>query len=984
MTKAIVENLYWVISQTKSEAETEQGSFDLFYSKFLLVVKNMLVSCYERQQEHVPILSETLQTAMIRQWQKISLRTLILEMRVCDQCGELGDGTKKEKYHKYAEVLLQSEEYLRRLYQDYPVMYECLLQSARHMAESIIELVERFVADKEELNRRFFPDHPARYIERLSGGESDSHNNGRKVYILELDNGEKLVYKPRNLQVDEAWGRFLQWASANAEMPYWWNRVWNRGEYGWCEWVEAKTCETYAQLGNYYVRNGILLCVSYLLGTEDLHYENLIAHGEYPITVDLEMAIGGRGNRGTNDGITEAERVYRESVLQTGILPLYAWNDEGEGVNVGAINGNGGQLVPLSMPVIVQAGTVDMHVEYRQPRMGEGKNLATWQGKFYEPYEFLEQIEDGFTRAYCFLMENRQGAVKRLEGFRNAPVRFLIRDTQQYAMLLLISYAPDYLMNEKDREAVLRNIEYRQPGQDLEEVAWITRQEVDALQKDDIPYFWYDIWGKELCSGANAVRERYFQAPVIQTVLNRLDRLNAADLRRQQKLIKAALSMGTKMLHGKKEKAVQSIATEPETGMNAETGADCGDGNSVKEAALAVAEKIGDILLEEAIWSEDRKEIGWISMMMAGYGEKSYLIRPMNLYLYDGLAGVAVFLAGLAKQTGKEPYQKIAETLVKRLFAHTEQLQEIKEKENFITGAYSGEASIAYAYLLLYSTQKKEILLHYLHKHCQALTELLPFDKQYDVLGGNAGAVLVLLCAYEQTKNREYLAWAEKAGEYLLQSGIRYDWGLGWMNPVAKTALTGFAHGASGMMLAFARLGYVTKNERFYQAARDAYDFEQHYYEAKRYDWKDLRYPEEESNGKGLAWCHGRGGILAARARTAEFTAGTFRKELEQSVREASGHLDMEEGREGDCLCHGSFGETVLLNCIGMAEAAEKKWRGLIRRLYCRREHLKEQLVLQECENYGLLGGMAGMGYACLLGREMMKGLLFIEERMSE
>ena len=57
--------------------------------------------------------------------------------------------------------------------------------------------------------------------------------------------------------------------------------------------------------------------------------------------------------------MTGTERLYMESVLQTGLLPLYTWNSEGKGVNVGAINGKGGQLVPLSMPVVVNPGILD-------------------------------------------------------------------------------------------------------------------------------------------------------------------------------------------------------------------------------------------------------------------------------------------------------------------------------------------------------------------------------------------------------------------------------------------------------------------------------------------------------------------------------------------------------------------------------------------------------------------------------------------------
>ena len=977
MNQKITEAQYWNLH--KDERDVDKGSFEPFYERFLHVVQSMVSIHAESLKETAPELSESLQTALIRQWQRISLRTLIFEMKVCERFGELGNGSKKEKYSYYAGELLQSEPYLRQLYKDYPVLYECLMLATSQAVSSIGEAIERFAADKEGINRRFFPDCPAQRIQTLNGGESDSHKGGRKVYILELDNGEKLVYKPRSLRVDEAWEAFLQWVTQNIGVPYWWNKAWNRGEYGWCGWVEAKTCQTYEELEKYYLRNGILLCISYLLGTEDLHYENLIAHGEYPVVVDLEMAVGSRGNRGADKSGNEAERVFRESVLQTGLLPLYAWNEEGEGVNVGAINGNGGQLVPLSMPVIVQTGTTDMHIEYRQPTMGEGKNLATWKGTFIEPVEFLEKIETGFADAYRFLMENKKEAAKRLDEFRNAPMRYLIRDTQQYAMLLLTAYGPDYLVDQEARRAILKNIEYIQPGQGSEGQDWITRKEIEALQRDDIPYFWYDIWETSLHSGDGEAREGYFQAPAIRYVEGRWERLNEDDLRRQQKMIRAALSMGAKTQPKKNIERKGAVkAADRREGAAENKGRE--PGLPEGQAGTAIAEKIGDIILEEAIWSENRQAVGWISIVMAGYGERSCLIRPMNPYLYDGLAGVAVFFAALAYTTQKKKYEEAARILTKDLFAHTDRMQETGEGQKFLTGAYSGEASIAYAYLLLHSIQENDVLLGYLYKQCQVLAKMFPYDLQYDVLGGNAGAILVLLSAYGRTGARQYLLWAKEAGECLLGSGTEYDWGMGWVNPVAKTALTGFSHGASGMMLAFAKLGYYTGEKRFHEAAYQAYKFEQHYYEKERHDWKDLRDPEGEEQEGGVAWCHGRGGILAARKIAARYADGNFKRVLEENVREVSSYLEDELKNKGYCLCHGKCGAASLLPYIGMEEAAAKHGQKILEEFYDYADNMKELLALQECENYGLMGGMAGIGYACLVGLKKAGEILFISE----
>ena len=49
-------------------------------------------------------------------------------------------------------------------------------------------------------------------------------------------------------------------------------------------------------------------------------------------------------------------------------------------------------------------------------------------------------------------------------------------------------------------------------------------------------------------------------------------------------------------------------------------------------------------------------------------------MKPMDDYLYGGLAGVAVFFAELAEWTGKEEHRQMRKALVDALFRHTDGL----------------------------------------------------------------------------------------------------------------------------------------------------------------------------------------------------------------------------------------------------------------------------------------------------------------------
>ena len=1033
MDRLVLEKLYWGTTDAEISG---RGVFDIYYGHLQHTLLRGIEECRKGKNGTIPILTPEVLEVYTKQMQRITIRTLIFEMELCEDEGKLIGVTIQERYRYYEETFLKNPDYLKGIYKIYPQMYQGMMQILEDFIWNIDMLIDRFMEDREGINQNFFLNRPCKEISRIGGGSSDSHRQGSRVFILELDNGEKLVYKPRSLAVDEAYKRFLEWVAQNVGMSFWWNLVWDRQEYGWCQWVNSMPCKSREEIKRYYCRNGVLLCVSYLLGSKDMHYENLIAYGEYPILVDLEMAVGSHGIK-EKRVLTETERLYRESVLQTGLLPLYTWNENGEGVNVGALNGKGGQLMPVAVPVVTNSGTVHMRIAYRRPTMGEGKNLATLNSTFVEPYEFLKEIQEGFRRTYHFLTEHRKDTMEMLELFRGTEVRYLVRDTQQYSMLLMILGHPDLLTENADKQAVWdtlkRGMEY---GKDVD---WIQEQECQELMRGDVPYFYYDVCKKELCSGTGKKREAFFENTAIQCIRNRLERMCAADMERQAKLIQDVLFIGTKAINRQEGKSIRNIAvgvevnTEWKRKRAEDTRKDkggCTEGtqkdirvesaqkrigsrgesawksmgklkkdNQEKNSILA-AEKIADTLLEEAIWSKDRREVGWISIMMVGYKEKSYLIRPMNPYLYGGLAGMAVFMAELAQRTGKAKYHEMESVLVQSLFRHTDGLWQREEKGKLLTGAYSGEASIALSYLLLYSATGDAAYLTYVKKQCQITTRWLEDDQEYDVLGGNAGAILVFLKAYQCTGETQYLAWAKEAGDCLLQSATVYDWGMGWVNQAAGTALTGFAHGTAGIMLALVKLGYETQEEKYMYAAYQAYEYEENYYMEDVLDWKDLREGmqtfRKSQSSQGMAWCHGWGGIVMARLAAARYVKGKFKVELEKSgdfIRRKIADLDDRSTiflqgenfrkrnvsqRTNLCLCHGWCGNMAMYEYMGEKERVASMRNQVIEMICSEKAGIRELLELQECENYGLLGGIAGIGYGCLCNMEKVLKLLCI------
>src|SRR5262249_25299666 len=99
-------------------------------------------------------------------------------------------------------------------------------------------------------------------------------------------------------------------------------RTLDEGTFGWMEFVPVASCETQMEVKRFFERVGAHLALSSILGGTDLHYENVIAHGEDPIPVDLETLFHAAPMPDNLKGATaRGWAELRGSVVRTLMLP---------------------------------------------------------------------------------------------------------------------------------------------------------------------------------------------------------------------------------------------------------------------------------------------------------------------------------------------------------------------------------------------------------------------------------------------------------------------------------------------------------------------------------------------------------------------------------------------------------------------------------------------------------------------------------------
>lgn len=243
----------------------------------------------------------------------------------------------------------------------------------------------------------FFPNQNVKinYIEIDKG---DTHNNGKTVVVLFFNNGTKLVYKPRNIESDIFYYKLIKMFNddngSDLKIP----KLYNYKSHGWQEFIDYTNCNTLEEIEAYYYHLGIHIFYTYMLRSNDIHYENIISNSNSPVIIDLETIMQGTINFDSNQLIKNNSLFLNESILQS-LLFDYTTTFTGEGIMF--LGGTTNQtLTPKTEEILVDENSDNMRYIYKKHFLKESKNIPKYKNKFMEIYSFKEKVIRGFKKAY--------------------------------------------------------------------------------------------------------------------------------------------------------------------------------------------------------------------------------------------------------------------------------------------------------------------------------------------------------------------------------------------------------------------------------------------------------------------------------------------------------------------------------------------------------------------------------------------------------
>lgn len=853
-------------------------------------------------------------------------RTLVVELAAARAAGGLAGATGAARFADFV-ARTGTRAGLARLFTRYPVLARVLARMCRNTARSGAELLNRLAADRPALTAELFGGRDQGPLAAVELGHGDFHQQGRSVAVLRFAGGVGVVYKPRPIGQHALLDEMAGWLDTKAPGLGLRTPRWVAGDgYGWLEYIDHRACCSLTEIDRFHRRQGALLALAYTLEGVDLHCENLLAHGDQPVVVDVETLLHPVLGEGSTTLPDPAAAAHAASVHRTCLLPQLLVGELGA-VDVSALGAAPGGEFPNSRMVWEAAGTDEMRL-VRRP--------APFTGAQNRPYgtvpgaacaDRLSATLAGFRAGYDAVVRHRAELADPaglLATGAEAVGRLVIRPTMLYATLLAEATHPQLLSDGLDRDALFAVLWAESQGDPARQA--LIEYEIADLWDGDTPVFFHRPGAAEVFASDGSPVPGVLDTSGLATARAKLDGMNTVDRHDQEWIIAATLASvgpdaaGPRHRSGGRTRPSPAAVPEP-------------------SALLAAATGIADEIAGRSV--EGHGRVNWIGLEAV---DEHWTVLPMGAGLAQGYSGVALFLAQLGALTGSARHTGLARAAIAPLPELVAAMAADPALSRAVgPGGFEGLGGLCYALARL-AGLVDDGLAGCLPVALDALAlAALDEDAPVGVSTGLAGALAALHAVHRERGLAQAAELADRIAERLLR--LPPPGPLGGATPEQA----GFAFGEAGLGWALARHARFTggpEGARFAAAGRARLT------------------AALAADRRTAGWCSGTAGTVLA-AADAGLSAGPDDSPLGDAVRRLTGQPPVADLS----LCHGESGTAEAL-----AALAERGHGGARTSLTGRAGMILGQLhdwgprcgTPGQVSTPGMLTGLSGIGYALL------------------
>ncbi|MFP3728017.1 type 2 lanthipeptide synthetase LanM family protein [Priestia filamentosa] len=951
-----IDTLKNIFRAEKSINPSKKTAFECLLEPFIIYALNKIHTYFSSHPYLEQIIDkDSVCNSILRnlknQLTPITVKPIVLEVNIAELRKELQGETPEEKFKFFIINRLSASNKILEFLSDYPVLARRLTEITEISLKNQLEVIENFHSDYEELNNKFkILNSP---LSNIMTGAGDTHNGGKTVTILTFSNENKIIYKPRSLLIDSLFQDFLKWCNSNNkqhDFPL--LQMISKENHGWQEFITYKECEDKEQVHRFYYRLGGYIAILYAFNAVDFHFENLIAHGEFPYLIDLESILYPlQPMKEQHTAQHQAMKLLMNSVLGTGILPIqYKANNELD-LEVSGIGGNGGQPIG-NTEVLNKNNTSEISITNNTVYLTEKENRPMINGESINPIYYISNIIRGFNDLYQLFLKEKEKLSQEegiLSPFLKVTIRYVAKNTHVYGEFLRRSEHTDYLQHGLERQRLF-DILWNYSQVSNKHLAIIS-SEIDDLLQGDIPYFSTRVNSRSIWNSKGKEIRDFLEVSGWDLVKKKINSLSLDDMNLQKKWIVSSIST----LADTREAFIDKIELPVFL--------------KDQEGPTSIAVKIGEKLASEAIWGKGKEDVTWIGV---GMNEKEKVsLSPLSIGLYDGLTGLSLLFRYLTKVTNRDDFREISEASLQSIIN-----QVTYPNSSLSLSGYHGYSSVLYGMIQMNEIQpssrsEDDVQPFLLNKIEPLITE----DQVYDVIGGAAGALMVLLKYFEHSKSKKALELAMKCGDHIIENAKVLDKGLGWKSSLSKKILGGFSHGGTGIALSLYRLFKITNKKTYLDVCLRSLHYQDQLFDSQSNNW--ISEKGNKNVHRNFGWCHGSSGIIAAYTEMWDILNSNQKYMVRKSIENTLHHVRY----DNHSLCHGLLGNYWALTNI------KKINNSTYTKLQDIKEHILEELTTKPIisgfpggiETPNLMLGLSGIALSLLAMEHEVSNVLILE-----
>ena len=687
--------------------------FVLFINEAMLEVKKNVknIEISEDVIKEIGVSSANLLLGLI-------IKTLVWDFR--SNNGVLNSNSKSDaQLKKYLVDTFSSNERIAEFYERYPVcarrVTERMADLKQHFSEALIRLDENYftICEKLEMDAN-----ACKKLMLIDAKQGDTHQQGRAVIKMTLGKSV-ILYKPRNLEVEKLFFEVANNFCINEGLlDLYENKCFLQNEYTFECFVEYESCDNERQIERFYTRFGQLCAFVYLFGGNDVHYENIIAHNEYPVIIDMETLFQHSGEF-ISFGENAHTKIYNrvtDSIETTALLPLVSFRQGKKGVDISALNGRGAEL-PYNLLQLVDASNDNIRFEKTSAFVEDQNNVPMLKNKKVDFLFYRKFIIAGMEKTFLTIMEKKDyfiGEHGILGKFKGMNVRQLMRPTNAYAKMMDFSSHPNYSCDMAMLERMFCNV-WAYPFKDKRVII----KEMEDMLRGDIPIFFKKVSGKALISSNGESLEDYFEGSGYDKVYNKLVELDNVEINRQMSHAKISMGLYNELNIYQED----SIYSEQDLFKNME-----------KDALFSYVSDLANEIRRVSVIDTNSRTVDWAGIMYDNDYDKWKIASIGHSYCY-GVSAIMVFMFRLAKYDRQ--YFKIAEFIA-------EELMNIPYEKINDLGLKTGITGILFALLEAYTVEKKGLFKEISIKIVDSLEERIDNINDFSFENGLLGIINTL------------------------------------------------------------------------------------------------------------------------------------------------------------------------------------------------------------------------------------------------